>query len=124
MSEPRGYLQPRNSQNVWVQGVVDDADPVNTDGTPKYIDTATVTWTLLDYTGDDAELALTQGSTLASGSGVAVGSGGAYLISIASTVALDTNNWLHVVIVAQTGFKADMVMRFDKKTRTGKTLQT
>lgn len=124
MSARRGYLPPRNDDLVWVRGVLDDADPVEEDGSPKYIDDATVTWEILDAGDeDDPELALANGTLVASGSGtpVGTGSGGTYLISLGSAIDYADRNWLHVVVTLPVGYKADLLARFDKKTRTGDT---
>lgn len=98
-----------NSGLAWITGVVDDADPTNTDGSPKTIDNATVAWELLD---DD-------GLQVAAGSGTSVGSG-TYRIDLSHSINFEVATVLHVTITSG-AYVVDISRSVAPKTRTGKT---
>lgn len=96
-----------NDNVVYVRGIRDGADPVNADGSPKYLD-STVTWELLDAGG----------LVLASGVGVAV-STGFKKIELADTINYNLAAFLHVNVVIAGGYEGDCTAPVEIVTRTG-----
>lgn len=111
---PRPQLHPRNDNIVYLRGLVDAADARNADGTPKYIDDATVTWEIRTEEYPD-------GSQVANGTATPVGEGGEYLCELADSIAIlaETDYWIHVVVVGS-GFNADFSDSFKALARTGR----
>ena len=114
---------PRNDYLLYILGVIDDLDPLNTNGTPKTIDNATVTWEIRD---DEYPA----GSQVASGSGAIVATGplaahGNYFCELSNSIAFlaEQDFWYHVVVTAG-AYKADLVGSFRSIVRSGQTSET
>lgn len=99
----RTLFFPRNDNVQWLRGVVDELDPINSDGSPKWINNATGTWQIRTHEHPEG------GVSVASGSITAVGAGGAYYIAMPNSIAIDvddptdddeTNFHLHIYLAA------------------------
>lgn len=101
-----------NDNVVYLRGVVDEADPVNADGSPKWVNDATVTWYLL--TGG--------GALLGTGNAVALNNGGAYRIDLAENLAYLSAATLRVVVTLTNGKSADFSAGVEAFYRTGSTV--
>lgn len=111
-----------NDNVVWLAGVVDRLDPINTNGTPKYLNACDVTWEI-----KDAEYP--NGLLLAQGTAIALGTGGEYSIQIDESIvnALEVNEayWLNVYFTdPDTGYEGTISTRFLTRVRTGRTVGT
>lgn len=115
----RRSVFPRNDNLVYIRGLVDEDDAKNADGSPKWVNGATVAW-------DVRTAEYPAGVVVASGVGVAEGDGGAYKCELPNTMAISVNTdyWFHAtvtaVLVAGT-FVADFSDSFETLARTGRT---
>lgn len=117
-------LSPANDYLMYLLGLVDDLDPKNTDGTPKTINNATVTWEIRTQKSP-------AGSLVASGVGAIVPTGplagnGNYYMQLSYTMAAlaDTDYWYHVEATTVGGFKGTWDGQFHTLARSGQTLTT
>lgn len=113
MTTRRGAPYPSNSNLIFVRGVIDDADPENEDGSPKWIDNATVAWSVLDVSL----------ASLASGSGTSIGNG-AYRCDLSHLINFAAGVYIRVIVTTSGGFVANMLDTWTPVTRTGKTPTT
>ena len=109
----RGAPYPSNSGLIFVRGVIDDADPVEIDGSPKWINNATVAWQVLD-----SGLA-----EIASGSGTTIGDG-SYRCDLSHLINFASGAYIRVIVTTSGGFVANMLDTWSPVTRTGKTPTT
>jgi hypothetical protein len=93
-------LADDNDNVVYLRGVLDESDPIETNGNPKWINNATVTWTLRDPNG----------SVAASGTAVAIGAGGAYRCDLPDTISYSDVYLMRVVCTLPT---TNLVATFD-----------
>jgi hypothetical protein len=121
----RPQLNPKNDNLVFVRGLVDAADPTNADGSPKWINNATVAWEVRS-SAPNPDGTYPGGSSVATGTAIPVGTGGAYRCELSSAIAILAENdyWLHVTITTQDGFVADLSDSFEAILRTGRTAVT
>lgn len=111
----RFRLAPRNDNTLYVRGIIDETDPTESDGSPKWIDDAVVTW-------DIRSAEFPAGIVVASGAAVPI-LNGAYRCDLSHSIALAVANgyWVHVVATTTGGFVADFSDSFEAITRTGRT---
>jgi len=85
----RPHLGPGNDNIVEAKGLVDAQDPTNADGSPKFINDATGTWSLINPNGfTEREDILTNGTIIASGNAIPVGSGGRYRCELGNSISI------------------------------------
>lgn len=114
---------PRNDNLVFIRGLINEADPKDVAGNPKWINDATGTWDIrtAEYPG---------GVVIASGNVVVLGSGGSYRCELANSIAISAASgyWFHAVLTAiivdQGTFVADFSDSFEAIARTGRTSVT
>lgn len=102
-----------NDNSVYLEGFLDETDAKNVDGSPKWINDATVTWQLLDSSGN----------LVSSGTAISLSSGGRYRCDLGFTINY-TNAYRLVVTAVKSGKKAVFEALVDAITRTGETLST
>lgn len=112
-----------NDNLIRAKGLLDTNDPKNANGSPKFINNATGTWTLINpssYTS--REDILLNGTTVSTGSTTPVGSGGDYLIELDNSVAIVSTlgYYLHVVLTSGS-YVGDVLEAVAALTRTGRT---
>lgn len=124
----RPQIFPGNDNIAYVNGLFDVDDPLNADGSPKWINNASGTWTLIDPNGQvTREGIIASGVVVASGNVTAVGSGGQYKVELGNTLNITSvlDYYLRVVLTTPTtGFKIDLMDSINSLMRTGKTPAT
>jgi hypothetical protein len=100
-------FNPKNDSLLYLLGLTDDLDPLNTDGTPKRINNATVTWQIRSAAPSNDGTA--GGVLVASGAGVLVPSGklansGNYYMELSNAIAFlaASSFWYQIVAIAGT----------------------
>jgi hypothetical protein len=119
---------PRNDNVIWIRGVIDSTDPVNPDGTPKWINNALINWKIIDsnnYTLPEDILAY--GAIVASGTATSTGQGGTYICKVPNNIVLESlrTYYIHVQgTIPSTNSKFDLLDKFSPSARTGRTAST
>lgn len=105
-------LADGNDNVIYLRGVVDEDDPIESDGSPKWINTATGTWTCYG----------TSNQVVASGTLSQIGAGGAYRIDLDDSIIYTDISYIVVLLTLPSNLVAEFTATVEVFTRTGATV--